>query len=199
MAVVVLVSFVLRHFLSAPNSPQPPGLQPEVLVEDFIRPGGEQIEAARNAGITTAFSAPRTGIWMGQSALINLAGDTPQQMIVRSPVAMHVGFTPLRTGTFPNSLLGVFAALRQSLLDAQRYREAQQIYERSPRGVRRPDQNRSLAALLPVLDGTMPVVMYADREREISRALDLAQEFKLKAIIAGGMEADRVGGAAARK
>ncbi len=184
--------FRAQTFLSVPNSPQPPGLQPEVMVEDFIRPGGEQIEAARNAGITTALSVPRTGIWMGQSALINLAGDTPQQMIVRSPVAMHVGFTPLRAGTFPNSLLGVFAALRQSLLDAQRYREAQQIYERSPRGVRRPDQNRSLAALLPVLDGSMPVVMYADREREITRALDLAQEFKLKAIIAGGMEADKV-------
>ncbi|HKO97523.1 MAG TPA: amidohydrolase family protein [Pyrinomonadaceae bacterium] len=181
-----------QTFLSAPNSPQPPGLQPEVMVEDFIRPGGEQIEAARNAGITAAVSAPRTGIWMGQSALINLAGDTPQQMIVRSPVAMHVGFTPLRAGTFPNSLMGVFAALRQSLLDAQRYREAQQVYDRSPRGVRRPEQNRSLAALLPVLDGAMPVVMYADREREINRALDLAQEFKLKAIIAGGMEADKV-------
>jgi len=183
-----------QSFLSSPNSPQPPGLQPEVMVEDFIRPGGEQIEAARNAGITTVLSVPRAGIWMGQSALINLAGDNPQQMIVRSPVAMHVGFTPLRAGTFPNSLLGVFAALRQSLLDAQRYREAQQIYERTPRGVRRPDQNRSLAALLPVLDGTMPVVMYADREREISRALDLAQEFKLKAIIAGGMESDKVAG-----
>lgn len=174
------------------NSTQAPGLQPEVLAEDFLRPGGEQIEAARNAGITTALTAPRQGIWMGQSALINLAGDTAQQMIVRSPVALHVGFTPLRAGGFPTSLMGVFAALRQMLLDAQRYREAQQAYERSPRGTRRPDQDRSLAALLPVLDGAMPVVMYADREREIARALDLAEEFKLKVIIAGGLESSRV-------
>ncbi|MBA3512783.1 MAG: amidohydrolase family protein [Pyrinomonadaceae bacterium] len=177
---------------SALNSTQPPGLQPEVLAEDFIKPGGDQIEAARNAGITTALTASRQGIWMGQSALINLAGDTTQQMIVRSPVALHVGFTPLRTGNYPNSLMGVFASLRQMLLDAQRYRQALQIYERSPRGMRRPSQDRSLAALLPVLDGTMPVVMYADREREIGRALDLAQEFKLRPIIAGGLEAGRV-------
>ena len=174
------------------NSTQPPGLQPEVLAEDFLRPGGEQIEAARNAGITTALTAPRQGIWMGQSALINLAGDTAQQMIVRSPVALHVGFTPLRTGGYPTSLMGVFAALRQMLLDAQRYREAHQAYERSPRGTRRPDQDRALAALLPVLDGAMPVVMYADREREIARAVDLAEEFKLKAIIAGGLESPKV-------
>ena len=172
---------------STSNSTQAVGLQPEILAEDLIRPGGDSIEAERSAGITTALTAPRGGIWMGQSALINLAGDTPQQMIVRSPVAMHVGFAPLRSG-YPGSLLGVFATLRQMLLDAQRYREAQRIYEQSPRGLRRPAPDRSLEALLPVLDGRMPVVMYADRQREIQRALDLADEFKLKVIIAGGAD-----------
>jgi hypothetical protein len=129
---------------------------------------------------------------MGQSALINLSGDTPQQMIVRSPVAMHVGFTPLRTGTYPGSLMGVFSTLRQMMLDAQRYRDAMQIYERNPRGTRRPDTDRSLAALIPVVDGRMPVVMLANSEREINRALDLASEFKLKLIIAAGQEAEKV-------
>jgi hypothetical protein len=78
------------------------------------------------------------------------------------------------------------------LLDAQRYREANQIYEKSPRGLRRPDQDKSLEALLPVLSGAIPVVMVANSEREIIRALDLAKEFKLKAIIAGGEESWRV-------
>jgi len=174
-----------------PNSTQPPGLQPEVMVEDVIRSGGTDVEASRNIGITTALTSPRTGIWMGQSALINLAGDSPQEMIVRSPVAMHVGFTPLR-GTYPGSLMGVFAVLRQMMLDAQRYRESLQAYERSPRGMRRPELDRSLAALVPVVEGRMPVVMLANSEREITRALDLANEFKLKLIIAGGREADRV-------
>jgi len=180
--------------LTALNSSQPAGLQPEVLAEDFIKPGGDQIEAARQMGITTALSAPRQGIWMGQSALINLAGATTQEMIVRSPVALHVGFTPLRSGVYPSSLMGVFAVLRQMMLDAGRYREAQQAYARSPRGMKRPDQDRALAALLPVLEGSLPVIMYADNEREISRALDLAEEFKLKAIIAGGLEAGKVAG-----
>jgi imidazolonepropionase-like amidohydrolase len=177
---------------SGPNSTQPAGLQPEVMVEDVIRPGGTEIESWRSAGVTTALTTPRSGIWMGQSALINLSGDTPQQMIVRSPVAMHVGFTPLRTGAYPGSLMGVFSTLRQMMLDAQRYRDAMQIYERNPRGTRRPDTDRSLAALIPVVDGRMPVVMIANSEREISRALDLASEFKLKLIVAGGQEAERV-------
>jgi len=176
---------------AGPNSTQPPGLQPEVMAEEIIRPGGTEIESSRNIGITTALTVPRTGIWMGQSALINLAGDTPQQMIVRSPVAMHVGFTPLRGG-YPGSLMGVFASLRQMMLDAQRYRDSMQIYERTPRGMRRPDVDRSLAALIPVIEGRMPVVMLANSEREISRALDLATEFKLRLIIAGGRESDRL-------
>ncbi|HEV7904969.1 MAG TPA: hypothetical protein VGO96_14090, partial [Pyrinomonadaceae bacterium] len=174
------------------NSPQPVGLQPEVLASDLVRPGSEQIEAARNAGITAVLTAPREGIFIGQSAFVNLAGETPQQMIVRSPVALHIGFTPLRTGTYPGSLLGVFAAIRQMLLDAGRYREANAVYEKSPRGVRRPNQDKSLDALLPVLARQMPVVMYADRQREIERALDLAQEFNLRLIIAGGAESWRV-------
>ncbi|HEY8411688.1 MAG TPA: amidohydrolase family protein [Pyrinomonadaceae bacterium] len=178
---------------AASPSPSPQsGLEPEVMVEDVIHPGGAEIEASRNIGITTALTLPRTGIWMGQSALINLAGDTPQQMIVRSPVAMHVSFTPLRNGTYPGSLLGVFSSLRQMMLDAQRYRDAMQIYERAPRGTRRPETDRSLAALVPVIEGRLPVIMLANSEREITRALDLGEEFKLRLIIAGGREADRL-------
>lgn len=174
-----------------PNSTQPAGLQPETMAEDVIRNSGNDIESARTAGFTTALSLPRSGIWMGQSALINLAGESPQQMIVRSPVAMHVGFTPLR-GTYPGSLMGVFAQLRQMLFDAQRYNESMKIYERSPKGLRRPETDRSLAALVPVLEGKMPVVMLANTEREIARALDLAAEFKLKLIVAGGRESGRL-------
>lgn len=174
-----------------PNSTQPAGLQPETMAEETIRSGSADVEAARNVGFTTALTLPRSGIWMGQSALINLAGETPHQMIVKSPVAMHVGFTPLR-GTYPGSLMGVFATMRQMMLDAQRYRDSLQIYERSPKGVRRPDTDRSLAALIPVIEGKMPVVMLANTEREIARALDLATEFKLKLIIAGGRESARL-------
>ena len=175
----------------SPNSAHPPGLQPEILAADVIRPGGDQVEAARNAGVTAALTAPRAQIFLGQSALINLAGDTPQAMLVRSPVALHVGFTPL-AGQYPGSLMGVHAAVRQMLLDAQRYREANEVYERSPRGLRRPEPDKSLAALQPALARRMPVVMQADREREIVRALDLAREFNLQLVIAGGADSWKV-------
>ncbi|MDT7808008.1 MAG: hypothetical protein QOJ70_1821 [Acidobacteriota bacterium] len=176
----------------SPNSTQLPGLQPEILASDIIRPGGTEIEAARNAGITAAQTAPRGNVFLGQSAVINLAGDSPQQMIVRSPVALYVGLNPIGQGQYPGSLMGVFSSVRQMLLDARRFREANEIYERNPRGLRRPEQDKSLAALLPVLARQVPIVMQADREREIVRALDLAQEFNVLMVINGGLEADRV-------
>ena len=178
--------------ISSRNSMQPIGLQPEILAEDFLRPGGDQIESARNAGFTTALTSPRDGILIGQSALINLVGQTPQEMVVQSPVALHIGFTPLRASGYPASLMGVFSNLRQMLLDATRLREAKQTYERNPAGLRRPMQDKSLIALFPALAREMPVVMYADSEREIRRALDLAQEFNLRVIIAGGLESWKV-------
>jgi imidazolonepropionase-like amidohydrolase len=182
---------------TGPNSTQPPGLQPETMAEDEIRTGSADTDASRNIGITTALTVPRSGIWIGQSALINLAGDTPQQMVVKSPVAMHVGFTPLR-GSYPGSLLGVFSTLRQMMFDAQRYRDSLAIYDKAPRGTRRPDVDKSLAALVPVIEGRMPVVMLANTEREIDRALNLADEFHLKLMIAGGREAGRLADRLAR-
>ncbi|MFN2491517.1 MAG: hypothetical protein ABR501_01360, partial [Pyrinomonadaceae bacterium] len=127
----------------SPNSTQLPGLQPEILASDIIRPGGTEIEAARNAGITSAQTAPRGNVFLGQSAIVNLAGDSPQQMIVRSPVALYIGLNALGGGQYPGSLMGVFSSVRQMLLDARRYREANEIYERNPIGLKRPDQDKS--------------------------------------------------------
>ena len=178
---------------SAPNSLYPPGLQPEVRAIDQVRIERETFDAAHTAGITTALTVPRTGVFLGQSALISLGGgDTPQELLVRSPVALHVGFTPLRQGTYPGSLLGVFSSLRQMLLDAQRYSQLHAAYARNPRGMTRPQHDASLAALQPVLAREMPVVMWAGTQREIERALDLAKEFNLRAIVAGGNEAYKV-------
>jgi hypothetical protein len=100
-----------------------------------------------------------------------------------------VGFQGIGGGQFPSSLMGVFAALRQSLLDAQHYALEKAAYARNPRASRRPEYDPSLEALLPVVAGTMPVVFRANSQREIERALDLAAEFKLKAYIGGGSEA----------
>lgn len=171
------------------NSVYPDGLRPEDNVFNLLRAGDAQFETNRNAGFTTVLTVGRDGIFNGQSAVINLAGDSVAAMVVRTPFAEHVTFRTLQGGVYPTSLMGSYSAFRQILLDAQRLQELQKTYEKSPRGMRRPPQDASLEALFPVINGSMPVVLSANSENEIVRALDLAGEFKFRAIIAGGQEA----------
>ena len=114
-------------------------------------------------------------------------------MIVKPNVAQHIGFSSGRGfgggGGYPGSLMGVFAVLRQELLDAQRYRDLKAAYARSPKGMQRVEYDPGLESLLPALAAQQPVVMAANSQREIERALDLAKEFGLRVIIAGGSEA----------
>jgi hypothetical protein len=60
-------------------------------------------------------------------------------------MSLNVGFSSARGG-YPNSLMGVFAFLRQSLLDANHYREEWTRYNQTPRGASRPGINKSLEA-----------------------------------------------------
>lgn len=174
------------------NSNYPNGLQPETLATDQLKAGESQFDSQRNAGITTVLTVPRDGIFNGQSAIINLAGDNVSAMILRPNFAQHVTFTTLRTGQFPVSLLGTFAALRQMFLDAQRLNDWKKQYAVNPRGIKRPDADASLEALIPVLNREMPIVFNANAEREIIRSIDFAKEFNLKLIINGGIEAWKV-------
>lgn len=171
------------------NSNYPDGLRPERSAEDDLRGGNAQFESARNAGFTTALTVGRTGLFNGRSAVIDLAGDTVSAMVVRSPFAEHITFTTVGGGNYPGSLLGTFAALRQMMYDAKRLAELQKMYAADPKSMKRPEAERSLEALIPVVNGQMPVVFNANREIEIIRALDLIKEFNLKGIIGGGQEA----------
>lgn len=173
------------------NSSYAEGLRPEVSAVEMIKAGEPQFANHRNAGFTSALTIKDEGIFNGQSVLINLAGETVADMVIEAPVALHVSFRTLR-GDYPGSLMGTFAALRQMMLDAKRHAKLIEMYEKDPRGMRRPPSDRSLEALIPVLSGKMPVVFNANTEREIIRALDFSKEFSLKAYIAGGQEAWKV-------
>ena len=171
------------------NSNYPDVLRPENVAFEEIKAGEDQFEKQRNAGFTTVLTVGSDGIFQGQSAVINLAGDTVSAMIIKSPFAQHVMFRTNNGGEYPSSLMGTFSALRQMFLDANRLQELRKMYAANPKGMKRPEADASLDALLPILNGQMPIVMNADSEREINRVLDLTEEFKLKTIVAGGTQA----------
>ncbi len=175
----------------ASNSNYPVSLQPENAVIDKLTNGDGQFETVRNNGFTTVLTVGRDGIFNGQSAIINLAGETVSAMILRPNFAQHITFRTAQGG-YPTSLMGTFSALRQMFLDAQRLIEWKKLYAANPRGIKRPEADKSLEALIPALNRDIPTVFNANSEIEIIRALDFAKEFNLKLIVAGGNEAWKV-------
>lgn len=173
------------------NSNYPAGLRPEDMAADDLRAGEAQFEAVRNAGFTSVLTVGRSGVFNGQSAVINLAGDSVSAMTLRSPYALHVTYTTLGQ-VYPQSLLGTFSAIRQMFYDAKRLEDWQKAYAANPKGMKRPDSDRSLEALFPYINGKAPVVFNANTEREIIRSIDLIKQFKLNGVIAGGQEAWKV-------
>ncbi len=182
------IQMIMAQMLAPQSSA---GLLPEVSVVDQLQVTAETFDQQRSAGITTALTAPRTGIFQGQSALINLGSESAERLIIKSPATLNVSFSGARGG-YPGSPMGVFAFLRQSLLDAQHYREQWARYNKNPRGAERPQVNKSLAALQPVINGEMPVIFNATNARDIRRAVALAEEFNLKYMVAGATQAYQV-------
>lgn len=155
-----------------------------------------------NVGITSVLSTPPGVIVKGQSALVNVTapiddppignvGDYRRGIqVVRTPVALHVEFGNAGGGGYPASLLGVIAFVRQSFIDARHQHLVAQHAAKST--AIRPPYDPALEALQPALEGRLPVVFEADAGREILRALDMAQEFKLNPVISSAREADDV-------
>jgi imidazolonepropionase-like amidohydrolase len=180
--------------------------RPDLGAADHVRRDSPELARLASSGITTVLATPPGSVVKGQSALVNVVGpvDEPQignvgdyrrgLQIVRAPVALHVECVPnVRGDGYPASLLGVIAFVRQSFLDAQHQQLVARHGERT-RGGPRPEYDPALEALQPALAGTLPVAFEANMAREISRALEMAQEFKLDPVITGAREADAVAG-----
>lgn len=176
------------------QNPQARTGDPAAIAAEQLTPSATGIDDARNAGITTALTTARQGIFAGQSALINLAGDSASRMVVRAPVALTVQFTTGGGfgGGYPVSLMGTVSYIRQTFYDAIRYRDEIDRFNRVKRGVPRPQYDAKLAALVPALRGELPVMFVANSENDVHRVLMIADEFKLKPILAGNVTVPRL-------
>jgi imidazolonepropionase-like amidohydrolase len=147
----------------------------------------------RRLGFTALLAAPTKGIFRGTGALVLLRDDTPvADLIVRDGPSQHLAF---ETGGFgdpyPNSLMGAAAAVRQALLDAQRYQTWTARYDKNPAGMVRPERLPSMEALDLVLTRRQPVFLEALAADDILLADRIAREFDLDLVAVGsGTEAE---------
>ena len=169
-----------------------PASTPWLNAADEVSLSDKRIESWRNAGFTTVVSAPKGGIFPGQAAVLDLAGERAGDMVVKSPVAIPIVLQPLsgRASGFPDSLMGVLAYVRQVWLDADWSVRAQAAYEKNPRGVARPRYDRTEAALADALEDHAFVLIPANNSIQIRRAVEqLVDRWSVKSVLYGGQMA----------
>jgi imidazolonepropionase-like amidohydrolase len=152
-----------------------------------LNPASMLFEPARLGGITSTVVMPSGGLISGQAAVIHLVEGTASAMVLRAPVGM-VASLGAGEGATRAPRAETLMRLREILEDARAFRTRRTEYERN--------QSRTLSAsrldleaMLPVLDGREPLVARIDKASDIEAAIRIAEEYKLKLIIAGGAEA----------
>lgn len=170
------------------------GVAASFVVVDGFNPRSTLLPVTRQDGITTAVVVPAGGFVAGQAGVIDLASgsgrDDAREMIRRTSAAMVVNMEAGRAAG-AGARGEAIARLRDLLTDARTYRATRAAYDRGDSrdlSARRAD----LEAMLPVLDGRLPLMAVASRASDIEAALRLKREFGLRMMIAEGADAWQV-------
>jgi len=163
------------------------GITPDFTSWDGLNPRSVLIPPAREDGITSVMATPGGGLVAGQAAIIDLFGDTRAGMILRAPAAMIAGLGDAGGDGAP-AKGQVVARLRELLQDTRFYQKHLADFDRG-QSRQLSASPAALAAMVPVLEGKVPLLINADQASDIQSAIDLAKEFGIKVIIGGGEEA----------
>jgi imidazolonepropionase-like amidohydrolase len=161
-------------------------------VWDAFNPRSVTLPVARqDGGITTVGVMPSGGMVAGSGAVFDLKeGVSADEMLRKAPVVM-VAAMDNASAAGAGSRAEALGRLRTLLQDAREFAVSRVRYDGGAMrelSARRED----LVAMQPVLAGTIPLVISADRASEILRAIALGREFRLRVVIAGGAEAWQV-------
>lgn len=186
-------------------------MNPDVVAATAVFPSSEHIPVTRASGITEVLSVPGSGgfdsggnrgLLAGQASAIHLAGWTMDEMQIKRSAAMVINWPTISTTTFD------FATFSRK---QKPYAEAKQEYEKQVNqltdilesarhyaqamghgGPSDFERDVKLEALIPVVRGQLPVLVFADRARDIRNAVEFCEKQKLRMILAGGEEAYKV-------
>jgi imidazolonepropionase-like amidohydrolase len=164
-----------------------------------VNPASEHIPVTRANGITSVMVTPGggSGLVNGQVCLMHLNGWTWEEMEIRRSAALQMrwptmggGGRGMGGGGMRGQAGGGFAEARRQhdlqVKNIQEFFEQARRY-RTAKAAGEPGLKPDLKfeAMLPVLEGKLPIVITAAREREIREALAWAEKEKVKIVLAG--------------
>lgn len=156
-------------------------ITPHLRSIDSINPQDEAFGLALQGGVTTACTGPGSANVVGGTfAAIKLAGKRVDRMILKDPLAMKCAFgeNPKRCYGLdrkksPMTRMATAALIRELLFKTRRYREDQLAGKQ-------PAFDMKLEAMIPVVEGKLPLKAHAHRADDILTAIRIAKEFNLQ-------------------
>lgn len=147
-------------------------LRPEFRAHEHFAPEEEAAKEYRQQGFAMVATHRMDGISRGTSTLVGLGDERPHEMIAREVAAHHLSFRKgTSTQSYPNSLMGIIALLRQTYYDGQWYNSQDE------------EVNLSLEAWNAIQG--VPQVFEVGGRLEALRAARLGREFGKTYIIKG--------------
>lgn len=128
------------------------------------------------------FQSP--GLFAGQAAVIKLGGS---DILVKPRVAMVAPFGEAGKGVAGGARGAEFTLFKETLAEVRLYARNKAAYDRA--ALRDLSLSRAdLEALIPVANGTMPLIVSVNRASDIQQVLRLAKEEGVKVILDGAAE-----------
>ncbi len=158
-----------------------------------FKPDSKAAEEFYKIGFTTVQSAKRDGIFRGRSYVALLGDGIPNDMVLR-PHSLH--FLSFDKGTseqsYPNSLMGSIAIIRQTFMDTDWYQKARAAMVLNP-NQEMPEYNRACEAVAEAVNNNEPFVFETGDKLTLLRASKIAREFGRTFIYVGsGDEYERI-------
>lgn len=171
---------------------------PQMRAIDAINPFDPCFREAVEGGITSVMTGPGSAnVIGGQFAFIKTYGTNIDKMIIKAPAAMKVAFgeNPKsvygKRNTAPGTRMGTASILREALHKARKYKEAQERGWADPKKDA-PDLDMKHEALLPVLEGKLPLKIHAHRADDMLTAIRICREFNLRYTLDHCTEGHRI-------
>lgn len=156
-------------------------IKPETNAVEYIKNTDKNVEKYRKMGIGVILTHVPDGIFRGNAAIYTTGNKEKQDLLTVPDIQMmsfNKGSSP---DDYPSSLMGGIALIRQTLLDAQWYKNAWQTYLQNP-NQQAPEKNISLE-VLSQFNGKY--IFEVSNELNFLRAAKIAKEFNLNMIIKG--------------
>ncbi|SHI06335.1 Imidazolonepropionase [Desulfosporosinus lacus DSM 15449] len=161
---------------------------PDMRAIDGINPEDEGFRDARLGGVTAVFTVPGSANVIGGTGLVmKTAGKIVDKMIVRDPAGLKIAFGENPKMVYgeqkkmPMTRMGTAALLRQSLVDAQTYKDKLEQGKSDPDKL--PERDLGLEVLVKVINREIPLRAHAHRADDIITAIRIAREFDADLVI----------------